>query len=246
METRKTILVVDDQQRLVDNIALLLEMSGYDVLTAGDGVEALEIMNRNAVHLIIADIAMPRMNGYQLYEIVRENKKWGLIPFVFLTARKMNSDIRYGKQLGVDDYLVKPIEPEDLLVVVKGKLRRSRELHQAVSNNICQGNNVKVLTVGKLRVDKAQHRVWIVDREISLSPYEFKLLEILIQNVGSVLSPVELVQSTHAYKIDAFEAGTIIRPLIFSLRRKLDAKNTTDINIENVRGVGYRLVDPEK
>lgn len=245
METPITILVVDDQPSLVENMALLLTMQGYSVLTANDGIEALAILNSKAVHLIIADIAMPRMNGYQLYEAVRENPDWGFVPFIFLSARGMGSDIRYGKQLGVDDYLVKPVEPEDLLVVVKGKLRRTRELRQSVAQSQPPTRDNQVLTVGRLRLDKAQHRVWLVDSEVTLSPHEFALLQTMAQHIGTVLSPQELVQATHNLNTDPVDAGALIRPLIFSLRRKLDEHKLGKDCIENVRGIGYRLVDLE-
>ena len=122
-KTGATILVVDDQPDLLENISLTLESAGHQVLTAGDGVEALAVLQSQPVDLILADIAMPRMNGYQLYERVRENVQWVAIPFLFLTARAMDSDIRYGKELGSDDYLIKPIQPEDLLAAVQGRLR---------------------------------------------------------------------------------------------------------------------------
>jgi CheY-like chemotaxis protein len=105
-----SILIVDDQLTLRDNVKQLLEETGYRALTASDGVEALAVLQSQPVDLILADIAMPRMNGYQLYERARENPQWVKIPFIFLTARTLDSDIRYGKQLGVDDYLVKPFQ----------------------------------------------------------------------------------------------------------------------------------------
>ncbi len=106
------ILTVDDQQELLDSIALTLRAAGYTVLAVSDGFDALEVLAfAQRVDLILADIAMRRMNGYQFYQQVRENRAWVAIPFLFLTARAMDSDIRYGKELGVDDYLTKPIQP---------------------------------------------------------------------------------------------------------------------------------------
>ena len=130
-EIRASILVVDDQPVLLENIRLALESTGNRVWTAEDGIEALAILRKERMDLILADIAMPRMNGYQLYERVRGNPRWVTIPFIFLTARALDSDIRYGKEMGVDDYLTKPIQPEDLLAAVHGKLRRARQLARA-------------------------------------------------------------------------------------------------------------------
>jgi CheY-like chemotaxis protein len=109
MNSNPAILVVDDEPDLLDNIGMALEYEEFNILAARNGVEALVTLESQPVDLILADVAMPDMNGYQLYERVRQNPNWGAIPFIFLTARKMNSDIRYGKELGVDDYLTKPI-----------------------------------------------------------------------------------------------------------------------------------------
>ena len=133
METNVSILVVDDEPNFLDNIRLALEAEGYRVLSAGNGVEALAVLHSQPVNLILADIAMPDMNGYQLHERVRERPQWLTIPFVFLTARKLDSDIRYGKELGVDGYLTKPIRAADLLAVVRGKLRRAQQLVQSTA-----------------------------------------------------------------------------------------------------------------
>ncbi len=133
MKTNISILVVDDEPNFLDNIRLALEAEGYRVLSAGNGVEALAVLHSQPVDLILADIGMPDMNGYQLYERVRERPQWLTIPFVFLTARKLDSDIRYGKELGVDGYLTKPIRAADLLAVVRGKLRRAQQLVQSTA-----------------------------------------------------------------------------------------------------------------
>jgi CheY-like chemotaxis protein len=133
MKTNISILVVDDEPNFLDNIRLALEAEGYRVLSAGNGVEALAVLHSQLVNLILADIAMPDMNGYQLYERVRERPQWLTIPFVFLTARKLDSDIRYGKELGVDGYLTKPVRAADLLAVVRGKLRRAQQLVQSTA-----------------------------------------------------------------------------------------------------------------
>ena len=125
------ILVVEDQPAMQRNIQIGLEMSGYKVVVAADGIEALDVLNSQPIDLILADIAMPRMNGYQLYEKLRQDPRWVPIPFIFISARGLDSDVRYGKALGADDYLVKPFQLEDLLAIVAGRLRRARELAQA-------------------------------------------------------------------------------------------------------------------
>jgi DNA-binding response OmpR family regulator len=224
---------------------LTLETAGYRVLTAGDGAEALALLEAQRVDLILADIAMPRMNGYQMYERIVENPAWVGIPFLFLTARALDSDIRYGKALGVDDYLVKPIEPEDLLAVVRGKLRRARQLAQSTAEpTLVPAGKADVLDLGSLRIDPGQHRVWLKGRQVEMSAREFRLLECLAQHATEVVSLQELIQSTHGLDTDRVEAGGLLRPLVRSIRRKLGYPTGHVGCIESVRGVGYRLFPP--
>jgi len=245
MKAIMPILVVDDEPHLLEGIRLTLETADYAVLTARDGVEALLVLQSQPVGLILADIAMPRMNGYQLYERVRGNPQWVAIPFIFLTARAMDSDIRYGKELGADDYLTKPFNPEDLLAAVRGKLRRAQQLAQQPAR-FAQSSELGtyVLTVGDLRIDPGQHRVWLYADPIGLSAKEFTLLEHLAQRVNQVVSPQELIRATHGLETDYLEASSLLRPLIRTLRRKLGYSVGEMGCIENVRGVGYRLVPP--
>lgn len=240
-----SILVVDDQPAILENVKLALEAAGHCVLTASDGVEALSVLRARPVNLILADIAMPRMNGYQLYERVRENPQWMTIPFVFLTARAMDSDIRYGKELGVDDYLTKPIQPEDLLAAVQGKLRRAEQLAQISIQPMQPIPESQPVAVGQLRVDPGQYRAWMKGEELKLSARELKLLQYLARRANQVVSPQQLVKVTHELDADAVDAGNLLRPLIRSLRRKLGYPIGEMGCIENVRGVGYRLVPPD-
>jgi DNA-binding response OmpR family regulator len=245
MDSTVSILVVDDEPDLLDNISLALEAEDYQVLTANNGSEALEILAAQPINLILADIAMPDMNGYQLYQQVRQNPAWVLIPFIFLTARTMDSDIRYGKELGVDDYLTKPIRTRDLLAAIRGKLHRTQQLREAaVQPAPAPAAESQTLTCGPLRLDSKQHRVWVDQQELKLSAKEFVLLEYLAQQAGNVVSPQELIQVTHKFETDHIEAGTLLRPLILAVRRKLDLEVGRPGSIENVRGVGYRLVTP--
>jgi DNA-binding response OmpR family regulator len=246
MDLTACILVVDDQPALLDNVRQALEESGYQVLTAGDGLEALNALQAQPVDLIVADIAMPRMNGYQLYERVRKNPRLLHVPFIFLTARTLDSDIRYGKQLGVDDYLIKPFQLEDLLATVEGKLRRARQLAQLPGQpapSLPLGQ--RAISIGRLQIDPGQHRAWLDQQLVHLSAREFTLLEYLARRQGAVIPPRELIQVTHRFDADDLEAGALLRPLIRSLRRKLGYAAGEMGCIENVRGVGYRLIAPD-
>ncbi len=252
MSTNATILVVDDQTELLLGIQLTLEAAGYRVLLAQDGHLALELLLHEPVDLILADIAMPEMNGYQLYEKVRADSRLVQVQFVFLTARAMASDIRYGKALGADDYLTKPVKPEDLLAAIEGRLRRARELARAAPAQAFQPPAApepslggEILIVGSLRIAPDQHRVWIGDQEIRIPAREFKVLAYLARHSGNVVAPTELVRISHGIETDAIEASALLRPLIRMLRRRLGYEAGEMGCIENVRGVGYRLNPPE-
>lgn len=239
-----TVLVVDDQAELRESIGLTLAAAGLGVLKAADGHEALARLEAQPVDLILADIAMPHMNGYQLFEKVRENPAWLPIPFLFLTVRTMDSDIRYGKELGADDYLTKPIQPEDLLAAVQGRIRRARQLQSLSAARAPAPEGEGYLELGRLRIEPGQHRVWLDEAPVRLSAKEFALLECLAQREGKVVPVQELIRITHGLETDYVEAGTLLRPLIRTLRRKL-GYGVGDMGcLENVRGVGYRLVRP--
>ncbi len=117
------ILVVDDQPALRASIGLTLELAGYGVAMAADGVEAIEVLQARPIDLIIADIAMPRMDGHELCRLVRAHPNWGALPFLFLTARALEDERRDHSPLGSSTYLLKPIQPEDLLSAVRHHLQ---------------------------------------------------------------------------------------------------------------------------
>ncbi len=130
METQH-ILVVEDHESLLAAIQHVLEIEDYSVLTAIDGVEALDMMDKVRPDLIVADIMMPRMNGYEFYEAVRARPEWVPIPFIFLTARSEKEDMLKGKSLGVEDYIVKPFDPEELVIAVQARLKRTQAIQEA-------------------------------------------------------------------------------------------------------------------
>lgn len=122
------ILIIDDNPELVDGVKLTLEMEEYQVLSAINGVEALDILERITPDLILADIMMPEMDGYELYERVHSDPRWLQIPFIFLTAKTDKEDIRRGKEMGADDYVTKPFDPQDMVAAVRGRLKRMAQV----------------------------------------------------------------------------------------------------------------------
>lgn len=134
MVNQQVILIVDDEPVILDSLSDILCVHGFQVLKASNGLEALEILRDQIPDLILTDIMMPEMNGYQLYNRIRQNPEWVWIPLIFLTAKGEAEDIRFGKELGADDYLMKPIDAEDLIAAILGKLRRYTELDQESSS----------------------------------------------------------------------------------------------------------------
>jgi DNA-binding NarL/FixJ family response regulator len=130
MPELRTILVVDDEPAILDSLADILQLEGFNVLKASSGLQALDILREQIPDLIIADVMMPDMNGYHLYQRVRQTPKYLQIPFIFLTAKGEAEDIRFGKELGADDYLLKPIHAEDLMAAILGKLKRYDQLKE--------------------------------------------------------------------------------------------------------------------
>ena len=145
----RIVLVVDDNPELVDGVKLTLEMEGYQVLAAIAGQEALDILERITPDLILADIMMPGMDGYELYERVHQDERWVQVPFIFLTAKTAKADIRRGKEMGADDYITKPFDPEDVVAAVRGRLKRMAEVTGRPAPGDVVGN-LKQLWKGKL------------------------------------------------------------------------------------------------
>ncbi|HEC23665.1 MAG TPA: hybrid sensor histidine kinase/response regulator [Chloroflexi bacterium] len=152
-----TVLVVEDEQVILESLADVLRIAGYEVLTATNGAEALAVMETQEPDLILSDIMMPVMDGYDFYRALRANPDWELIPFVFITARGQPNEIREGMGLGVDDYLPKPFEIEDVLNVVETRLRRAQGIRQANRRQL-ERLKARVMSLldGELRAPLAQ------------------------------------------------------------------------------------------
>jgi len=234
-----TILVVEDDPAVAEGIRRTIKADGLEARVAKDGMEALAFLEQATPDLIIADIMMPSMNGYQLYQRIRQNPDWVWIPFIFLTARAEIEDIRYGKELGVDDYLTKPIEPEDLQAAIRGRLRRYEQL--GMDEQLPAANPTGEYTVEDIRVDLSRRQVFVADQEISLSPTEFDILQRLIAADGTVVHYEDLLGYDDGDVLGAKDAAELLRYHIRNLRKKLEAAGQDGELIINVRSVGYRL-----
>lgn len=239
-----TILIVDDDPTILRDLTVALAPRGHQVLTAEDGMAALALLDEQPVDLILTDVAMPRLSGFELYKQVRYSARPELVltPVVLLSARGLDSDIRFAKAFGVDDYLIKPLDLADVLAVVEGKLLMVKRLRSLFGPQ-AQGPGCLTLLLDqkRLRLDFRQHRAWLDEVELQLTAREVFLLERLARQPNEIVTLAELLKATHDLKTDDQEASQLLRPLIRTLRRKLEPHLGDEAFLKNVRGRGYLL-----
>jgi DNA-binding response OmpR family regulator len=234
------ILLVDDNVKLLQGIRLHLEMLNYRILIATTGVEALEILERSSPSLIVSDIRMPEMNGIELFKQVRAKPHLSMIPFIFLTALSDELEINDGKSLGADDYIVKPFKTKELVSSIQGRLRRKKEIEQAISDS--QKEKLpEHIQVHDLEIFPNARQVFRSVTEILLSPIEFELLLHFIQYPGKVCPFSQLEQVIYPTDFKPIQVEQTIRVHVNNLRKKLKVSKTSKNIISNIRGIGYRF-----
>ena len=222
MEKMK-ILVVDDESRMRKLVKDFLTRAGYQVLEAGDGMEAMDLFYEDKdIALIILDVMMPKMDGWQVCREVREHSK---VPIIMLTARSEERDELQGFELGVDEYISKPFSPKILVARVGAILRR------------INGTDMSdILDAGGIKIDKAAHSVMIDDKPIDLSYKEFELLTYFVENQGIALSREKILNNVWNY--DYFGDARTIDTHVKKLRSKLGDKGEY---IKTIWGMGYKM-----
>ncbi|MGD7045840.1 response regulator transcription factor [Jeotgalibacillus proteolyticus] len=218
-----SILVVDDDSHIRELINLYLTMEGFNVLQAGDGEEALDIIKRQRIHLAVIDIMMPRKDGWELCREIREEYT---IPIIMLTAKGESEDKLKGFEQGTDDYIVKPFDAKEFVMRTKALLRRSK-IHAE-----------KKAAVGNIRIDGTSLEVMVDDSPIDLPLKEFQLLYKLATNPGQVFSRDQLIEEIWGIDFDGNERT--IDSHIKKIRKKLEEKHSL-VKITTIRGLGYRL-----
>lgn len=222
MEKMK-ILVVDDESRMRKLVKDFLTRAGYQVLEAGDGMEAMDLFYEDKdIALIILDVMMPKMDGWQVCREVREHSK---VPIIMLTARSEERDELQGFELGVDEYISKPFSPKILVARVGAILRRTNGTDMS-----------DILDAGRIKIDKAAHSVMIDDKPIDLSYKEFELLTYFVENQGIALSREKILNNVWNY--DYFGDARTIDTHVKKLRSKLGDKGEY---IKTIWGMGYKF-----
>jgi DNA-binding response OmpR family regulator len=220
----ETILVVDDEYHIVELARMYLEQSGYSVESAGDGQEALIRARHLRPALVVLDLMLPGLDGW---EVCRRLRSESDVPIIMLTARSDEVDRIVGLELGADDYVTKPFNPRELVARVRAVLRRYQKSVQPGC----------AVTVGQLNIDPASREVHLGDRTLKLRPREFDLLLALAEHQGLAMSRDQLLDLVWGYD---FPGGTrTVDAHISHLRARLDG---SDVAIETLRGIGYKLV----
>lgn len=225
------ILIADDDPRILRLVKRSLELAGYQTLSAYDGQQALEQMETQAPALVLLDVNMPNLNGFEVCECIRE---FSTVPIIIVTAREQEQDLIRGLDLGADDYLTKPFGTGELLARVRAALRRS-QWDVAGSD---QERHPK-MRVGALTLDLAQRLVTIDGCAVELTPIEFRLLAYLAQNVGRVVTPDLLLE--HVWGEEYVNEHHLLIVNINRLRRKLERDPTRPVYILTKKGVGYLI-----
>ena len=231
MPARKTTIVTaDDDPQLLRLVARNLQFEDYEVLTASDGERALELIEASAPDAVLLDVMMPRMDGFTLCRRVRE---FSTVPIILVTARGQDQDKIRGLDLGADDYLTKPFSVDELLARVRAVLRRS----QFTANEAASLGHPQ--TIGELTIDYAQHQVCVAEREVALTPIEYRLLAYLAQNAGRIVTQ-ELLLS-HVWGSEYAGESHMLQVNINRLRQKIEADPAHPRYIRTKVGIGYLL-----
>ncbi len=223
------ILIVDDEAGIRDLLNDALRLSNYQTFLAGDGVQALSALRANPVDLVIVDVNMPRMDGYEFLERLRASGD--TTPTLFLTARGERPDVAKGLTIGADDYVTKPFGLEELLLRIQAILRRSKPSDEAI----------KEVTCGPISINDSLHQVKFNETVIDLSPTEYRLLQVLIQQEGKVVSKRILMDNVWAMPYDM--NTSVVDTYISYLRKKLHRDGFE--GIKTIRGVGFKIVGSE-
>jgi len=222
----KTILVVDDEKRLVALVQEYLTQSGYTVVPAYNGREALVAADKYKPDLIILDLMMPEMDGYEFMRLHRAEHD---TPIILLTARVDDEEKVVGLELGADDYVTKPFRPRELVARVRSVLRRAGKTEPTA----------KVLRAADITLNREERTVRIEDKAVDLTPSEFDLLAALMRSPGKVFSRLDLLDILQGIRYEGYERT--IDTHIKNLRAKIESEPRSPTYIETVYGVGYRF-----
>lgn len=226
------ILVIDDDVAINELIKVNLELAGYNVIQAYDGVKGFALVKQELPWLVVLDVMMPEVDGFTVAKRIRQNEETKNVPIIMLTALSQLNDKVNGFNIGVDDYLVKPFEIEELLVRVRALLKRTNHIPESASVR-------DLLTLGEITLLPELYSVKIGDKQAKLTPIEFDIFNLLFQNHGNMVSSAKLLKDIWGYSPD--DDIETIRVHIRHLRSKIDKIADGKKYIETIYGGGYKL-----
>jgi DNA-binding response OmpR family regulator len=226
----RKILVVDDEERMVRFIRLNLEHDGFQVIEAYNGTQAINKARSNLPDLVLLDVMMPDLDGFEVLRVLREISS---VPVIMLTAKGEEEDRVRGLELGADDYITKPFSPRELVSRVRAVLRRT-EMSASAPHGPIQVDE-------RLKIDFDRREVWVEDKLVKLRPTEYRLLYHLVQNDGWVITHDQLLAKVWGYEYR--DEPHYVRLYINYLRKKLEVDPANPKYILTERGIGYRFVD---
>lgn len=226
------ILVIEDEQAINELIKVNLELSGYKVFQALDGIKGFALAKQELPSLVVLDVMMPDVDGFTVAQRIRQNEDTKNIPILMLTALSQLNDKVKGFDIGVDDYLTKPFEMEELKVRIRALLKRSRQIPESVATR-------EILTIGEITLLPEVYSVKINEKIAKLTPIEFDIFNLLFQNHGNMVSSAKLLSDIWGYSPD--DEIETIRVHIRHLRTKIDKIADGKKYIETIYGGGYKL-----
>ena len=224
------ILVCDDDREIVEAIEIYLSKEGYNVIKAYDGLEAIEILKKEYVQILLIDIMMPKLDGLRATLKIREKSG---IPIIILSAKSEDSDKVIGLDVGADDYITKPFNPLELIARVKSQLRRYTKL------GTMAGQKSNVYTVGGLEVNDDSKEVTVDGESVKLTPYEYKILLLLVKNQGRVFTIEQIYENV--WEEEAIAADNTVAVHIRHIREKIEINPKEPRYLKVVWGVGYKI-----
>ncbi len=228
------ILVVEDDEQIRDGIEIYLKSQGYEVSKAGDGIEGLEVLKKEKIHLAIVDVMMPRMDG--IHMVMRLRKKYDF-PVIMLSAKSEEVDKIMGLNMGADDYVTKPFQPMELLARVNSHLRRYARFMQ-MANAKDEEQNKNVYTIRGLELNEDTREVRVDGELVKMTPIEFKILSLLIRNPGRVFSADEIYE--RVWNESAINTDTVMVH-VRNIREKIEYNPKEPKYLKVVWGVGYKI-----
>ena len=226
------VLVVEDDKEIREGVEIYLKSQGYEVFQAADGVEGLEVIEKEDIHLAIVDIMMPRMDGISMVVKLREKYDF---PVIFLSAKSEEVDKIMGLNMGADDYVTKPFTPMELLARVNSQLRRYRRFMGRLGD---KEENSRIHTIGGLEINEDNVEVTVDGEPVKMTPIEYKILLLLMKNPGRVFSAEEIYE--RVWNERAINTDTIMVH-VRNIREKIEVNPREPKYLKVVWGVGYKI-----